>query len=287
MLEIFRNTISEEEFIRVVRKLLEKAEAGDTSAAKILLSYVVGKPLAAPHPDSIDRDEWDHFQNDSMNQKELALVMNGLPTHVGNDVARVALPIMTDVRMRDFAAQLLKGCPGAKRGEKRGARDEQSGEVGGEKSEPLSNGDMTEKPADPSTVQAPSATVGFDPWDIDAAMAASTAQPEACETDEIENELNEEKAAPIANGKVNEKCDQPSAHHKIRSTTEQRSPMNDSRSTAPKPISNGKSKQSKPSARHPSPATPEADGKKMCGKKMKKKAKALWLQPLAKQLDGE
>ncbi len=111
MLEIFRNSISEEDFIRVVRKLLEKAEAGDTSAAKILVSYVVGKPLPAPHPDSIDRDEWDHFQKDAVQPQEMKLVMSSLPTQVGNDVARVALPIMTEVRTRDLAKQLLKGCP--------------------------------------------------------------------------------------------------------------------------------------------------------------------------------
>ena len=97
----------------VVLKLLEKAEAGDTSAAKIIVTYVVGKPLPAPHPDSIDRDEWDHFQKDAMNQKELAIVMNSLPTQVGNDVARDAAH--HDRPARDLAKQLLKGCPGVKR----------------------------------------------------------------------------------------------------------------------------------------------------------------------------
>ncbi len=108
MLEIFRNSISEEAFVCVVRKLLEKAEAGDTSAAKTLISYVVGRPLVAPHPDSIDRDEWDHYQKDAMNKKEPAVVLNSLPTHVGNDVARVALPIMTEARTNDLAACTLR-----------------------------------------------------------------------------------------------------------------------------------------------------------------------------------
>ncbi|HEV8059690.1 MAG TPA: hypothetical protein VGP68_07445 [Gemmataceae bacterium] len=150
MLEIFRNTISEEDFIRVVRKLLEKAEAGDTSAAKILVSYVVGKPLAAPHPDSIVRDEWDHFQNDAMKQRELAVVMNSLPTHVGNDVARIALPIMTDVRTRGLAKQLLKGCPGAKGGERPGARGEDV-----EEEKPLSNGESNAQRDLPATLHPP------------------------------------------------------------------------------------------------------------------------------------
>jgi hypothetical protein len=274
MLEIFRNTISEEDFIRVVRKLLEKAEAGDTSAAKILLSYVVGKPLAAPHPDSIDRDEWDHFQNDSMNQKELALVMNGLPTHVGNDMARVALPIMTDTRMRDLAKQLLKGCPGAKRGEKPGARGEERGEGGderGEQTEPISNGELGEHLLDPTTLHTPPATTG----------------------------------KPIANGELKAELTDPSTRHAPPTTPAERSTNHASRSTTQKPISNGKKDKSKPSTRHappttpakrsttprPStrhapPSTPRTNGKKMYGKKMKKKGKALWLLPLAKQLEG-
>src|SRR5580704_17367598 len=74
-------------------------------------SYKIGKPLPAPHPDSIDRDEWDHYQNDAMNDKEMAVVMNALPTRVGNDVARISLPIMTAARTRDLAMKLQEGCP--------------------------------------------------------------------------------------------------------------------------------------------------------------------------------
>ncbi len=301
MLEIFRNSITDEDFVRVVRKLQEKAEAGDTSAAKILLSYVVGKPLAAPHPDSIDRDEWDHFQNDSMNQKELALVMNGLPTYVGNDMARVALPIMTDTRMRDLAKQLLKGCPRA-RGVKTGARDEnkeadrtENGELPG----PLSNGNSRQPDGTPATLHATPTTLPFDPWDIDAAMAASTAQPEANEADEVENELPEEKSAPKSNGELNGVDKQQITRHTPRATPEKPSTIHGSRSTT-MPISNGKKSKTKrstrsalsstteqPSTRHPSRSTPQADGKKIEGKKMKKKAKGLWLQPLAKQLNGD
>ncbi len=194
MLEIFRNAISEEDFVRVVRRLLEKAEAGDTSAAKILVSYVIGKPLAAPHPDSIDRDEWDHYQKDAVQAPEMKLVLSSLPTHVGNDVARVALPIMTEARTHDLAKQLLKGCPGGK-GVKTGARDEENSES----SDPLSNGDLSEQPIDPGTLHPSPATPQFDPWDIDAAMAASTAQQEANTEHEMECEKQENETAPIAN----------------------------------------------------------------------------------------
>ena len=111
MLEVFRNAVSEEDMLRIVNKLIEKAANGDTSAAKLIVAYRIGKPLPGHHPDSIDRDEWDHYQQDAMNLKEMQQVLSSLPTQVGNDIARIALPIMTDARTRDLASQLRKGCP--------------------------------------------------------------------------------------------------------------------------------------------------------------------------------
>ena len=213
MLEVFRNTVSVEAFANIVRKLIEKAEAGDTSAAKIIVSYVVGKPLSAHHPDTIDRDEWDHYQKDAMNDKEMKLVMSALPTHVGNDIARVSLPIMTAARTRDLAKQLLKGCPGAK-SSKTAASDEETEEA----TEPLSNGELNEEPDEPSTLHPSPATPDFDPWDIDAAMAASTAQPEGDQVDEIEDDKQEEEIAPIANGNSSDEPCEPTTDHHAPST---------------------------------------------------------------------
>jgi hypothetical protein len=282
MLEIFRNAVSKEALNRIVCKLIEKAEAGDTSAAKILVSYSIGKPLPAPHPDSIDRDEWDHFQQDSMKQRELALVMNGLPTHVGNEIVRVALPIMTDVRTRDLAANLLKGCP-KPMGEKTGMRDEAK-----KRNDPLANGDSSETLAAPSTLHSPPATPDFDPWDIESAMAASTAQHETNEEHEVDDGAEEEEAAPISNGKSNTKPAQPYTQHTPPATAEKRSTPHDQRRTTKKPISNRKNTKNSvlPSTRHASPTTPRTDDKKIEGNPVKKKAKVLWLQPLAKQLNG-
>ena len=135
MLQAFRDNITEEEMLQICRMLFVKAVGGDVSAAKIILSYKIGKPLPAPHPDSIDRDEWDHYQNDAIRQEEMKKVMSSLPTQAGNDIARVSLPIMTASRLNDFAAQLLDGLP-VKRDEGGGMKDERKTK----KSEPLANG---------------------------------------------------------------------------------------------------------------------------------------------------
>ena len=117
MLEIFRNSFSEDEMLQIFRMLYVKAVSGDIGAAKIILSYKIGKPLPAPHPDSIDRDEWDHYQSDAIREQEMKHVMTSLPTQAGNDIVRVSLPIMTASRMNDFASQLVDSLPTKKKDE--------------------------------------------------------------------------------------------------------------------------------------------------------------------------
>lgn len=111
MLALLRTSISDEHMVAIIRKLVEKACAGDVSAAKLLLSYQLGKPAAAPNPDAIDRDEWEHYQRDAIHLQEVQQVLGSLPARVGNDIARTALPIMTQARTRELATQLRAGCP--------------------------------------------------------------------------------------------------------------------------------------------------------------------------------
>jgi hypothetical protein len=91
MLQAFRDNITEEEMRQICRMLYVKAVGGDISAAKIILSHKIGKPLPAPHPDSIDRDEWDHSQNDAIREEEMKLALSSLPTRAGNYIVRVSL----------------------------------------------------------------------------------------------------------------------------------------------------------------------------------------------------
>jgi hypothetical protein len=113
MLALLRASISDEHMVAIIRKLVEKALAGDVSAAKLILSYKLGKPAPAPNPDEIDRDEWEHYQRDTINLQEVQQVLGSLPARVGNDIARAALPIMTQARQEALASQLVKNLPAA------------------------------------------------------------------------------------------------------------------------------------------------------------------------------
>ena len=51
-------TVTEEDVAVVVRAVLAKAQAGDVAAAKLLFSYLMGKPNDAPDPDRLELDDW-------------------------------------------------------------------------------------------------------------------------------------------------------------------------------------------------------------------------------------
>jgi hypothetical protein len=111
MLELFRNAISDEEMYMLTRVLLERASTGDMSAMKMIWQYKLGKPLPAPNPDAIDRDEWDHFQKDAMTLTELKNVLNQLPSRIGNAIASAALPSIAESVAQNLSAQLFQSLP--------------------------------------------------------------------------------------------------------------------------------------------------------------------------------
>jgi hypothetical protein len=109
MLDLFRTCISDEDMVHLYRVLYEKAMKGDVAAAKLVLAYKIGKPSPCPDPDAIDRDEWDHYQQDAIETDEVRHVLGSLPSRVGNDIARTALPVVTEACKRELSAQLQKG----------------------------------------------------------------------------------------------------------------------------------------------------------------------------------
>jgi hypothetical protein len=111
MLEMFRNSITDEEMYGLCRALFERASGGDMAALKMVWQYKLGKPLPAPHPDRIDRDEWDHFQKDAMTLEEMKHVLGQLPSRIGNAIVSAALPSIASTISHSLAQQLLQGLP--------------------------------------------------------------------------------------------------------------------------------------------------------------------------------
>jgi hypothetical protein len=58
LLKAFRQAATPARLGQLAEKLYRMALAGDTAAAKLFLSYAVGRPTAAPELDLLDRQEW-------------------------------------------------------------------------------------------------------------------------------------------------------------------------------------------------------------------------------------
>jgi len=56
--QAFLSATTEERMRELGEKLFAAALAGDWQAAKLLLSFVIGRPADAVNPDALDRDEW-------------------------------------------------------------------------------------------------------------------------------------------------------------------------------------------------------------------------------------
>src|SRR4051812_17594013 len=48
------NAVSEEDLAEIIVEMVECAKDGDVAAARLVLSYTLGKPGAAPEPDRLD-----------------------------------------------------------------------------------------------------------------------------------------------------------------------------------------------------------------------------------------
>src|SRR5271167_4274963 len=56
--KVLLEAVSEADLVEVIEMLKRKAKEGDVAAAKLLLSYSIGKPVDPPNPDTLDLDEF-------------------------------------------------------------------------------------------------------------------------------------------------------------------------------------------------------------------------------------
>jgi hypothetical protein len=84
--------VSAEEMAALGRVLLQKATEGDMAAAKLLLAYAVGRPADVVNPDTLDFQEWQHFQQVPASPGVVHQILNCLPTEFACQLIRILLP---------------------------------------------------------------------------------------------------------------------------------------------------------------------------------------------------
>ena len=102
MREAFVNRASKERLERIADKFLDLAEQGNVQAAKLVLSYVIGKPLPAHEPDKMDADEWQGYQNTAVMKGQAAALCNAGEPDFHLRTVRVMRPIVTQMMQKQL-----------------------------------------------------------------------------------------------------------------------------------------------------------------------------------------
>jgi hypothetical protein len=106
--------ISDQEVAELMKKLLHRANKGSSAAAKILLTFAVGRPTPAPDPDMDDIHEWQVNQQLCVRSTDFERMLNSMPA----DVACMLVDTMRPAALAKFrkdAVAALTGRPTPKR----------------------------------------------------------------------------------------------------------------------------------------------------------------------------
>jgi hypothetical protein len=104
------DVVTPDEIRALAGRLLELAKEGDLAAAKLVMSYAVGKPAEAVNPDTLDVQEWQLFRQETGNADQLGEVVEGTPVALLCEMARSSVPIL-HYCVREQAIKALRGEP--------------------------------------------------------------------------------------------------------------------------------------------------------------------------------
>jgi hypothetical protein len=102
----FCNALTQRQMRQLARSLHERALEGDTAAARLLLSYGVGRPGTAADPDTLDRHEMAVFAAAPEMLIEFQTCYRALTPPVLAELARGLLPILAEAHRQQLAAEL-------------------------------------------------------------------------------------------------------------------------------------------------------------------------------------
>jgi hypothetical protein len=141
----FCKMVTEEDIQAVARQLLEQAKAGDVAAARLALSYTIGKPAEAVNPDTLDLDEWEIFRRSPVALDDLRGIVEGIPVDVVGPLVRTVKPYLNAGAAAQVKAMLLPE-PKPSRRARRAAlrRQRQSARAGGDRT--ILNGSGSSEP---------------------------------------------------------------------------------------------------------------------------------------------
>jgi len=98
------NSVTPADLQAVAKALIQRAVEGNVQAAKLLLSYTIGKPQPAPEPDRMDADEWNVYQETAPMKHESATVIQAGVPEAHLQIVRMMRPLVTQMMTQQLAA---------------------------------------------------------------------------------------------------------------------------------------------------------------------------------------
>jgi len=102
------NSVTPDDIQTVAKALIQRASEGNVQAAKLLLSYAIGKPQPAPEPDHMDADEWDVYRETVPMKQESGVVVGAGVPEAHLKVARMMRPLVAQMMGQEMAAMFLE-----------------------------------------------------------------------------------------------------------------------------------------------------------------------------------
>lgn len=93
------NAVTPEEIHYLARSLIDRALEGNLAAAKLLLSYLIGKPAPAVDPDTLNQQEWQLHEQAAVPVAQLNELLNQVPADTANAIVQNSWPAVADARL--------------------------------------------------------------------------------------------------------------------------------------------------------------------------------------------
>ncbi|HEV3118488.1 MAG TPA: hypothetical protein VGY58_15670 [Gemmataceae bacterium] len=105
--------VNEDDIQNAARRLTEEARRGDLAAIKLLFAYVIGRPVDAVDPDTVDQQELDLYRQGQARMADILGILSNLPPGMACHIVRQVLPYAAEDVARGLLRFLELQAPGA------------------------------------------------------------------------------------------------------------------------------------------------------------------------------
>jgi hypothetical protein len=114
--------VTDEDVDAIAQRLVELARTGDVAAARLLLSYAVGRPTDAVDPDTLDQQEWAIFRQIPVPPAEVERLLHDVPVDFACELTRALAPHLSAMTAAKAKPILCGDSKSTKKQRKRAAR---------------------------------------------------------------------------------------------------------------------------------------------------------------------